>query len=237
MSETQRQSAKYSSERNRKDIRRKRERKIVREVMCFRWKWREQVIKQRDFAGHEKDSDDASALYRFFLLPLPQYIDLFGKGREKKISFSFFSFIIGCVVDDVLLLLEASESVSAKRLLGAAVVNVSKEWITKQKTWSQRQAWGRHRLLNALLERRVAEVVLSDCTSVKVQPFIKLLEILIKGHLKELFAITLHHIGQGWVDFLRAMVANDLFESLYCRPFELEQTSPFHKGAQGLNSR
>ncbi|GFY78377.1 hypothetical protein TNIN_444841 [Trichonephila inaurata madagascariensis] len=73
--------------------------------MCFRWKWREQVIKQRDFAGHEKDSDDASALYRFFLLPppLPQYIDLFGKGREKRISFSFFSFIIGGVVDDVLL--------------------------------------------------------------------------------------------------------------------------------------
>ncbi|XP_071040588.1 uncharacterized protein [Parasteatoda tepidariorum] len=41
----------------------------------------------------------------------------------------------------------------------AAVVNVYKEWTIKQKTGSQRQTCGRHRVLNARSERRLARVV------------------------------------------------------------------------------
>ncbi|XP_042901316.1 uncharacterized protein [Parasteatoda tepidariorum] len=41
----------------------------------------------------------------------------------------------------------------------AAVVNVYKEWTIKQKTRSQCQTCGRHRVLNARSERRLAMVV------------------------------------------------------------------------------
>nr|XP_042900093.1 uncharacterized protein LOC122269731 [Parasteatoda tepidariorum] len=41
----------------------------------------------------------------------------------------------------------------------AAVVNVYKEWTIKQKTGSQHQTCGRHRVLNARSERRLARVV------------------------------------------------------------------------------
>lgn len=41
----------------------------------------------------------------------------------------------------------------------AAVVNVYREWTTTQKTGSQRRACGRHRLLDARSERRLAKIV------------------------------------------------------------------------------
>nr|XP_042908339.1 uncharacterized protein LOC122271383 [Parasteatoda tepidariorum] len=41
----------------------------------------------------------------------------------------------------------------------AAVVNVYKEWTIKQKTGSQRQTCGRHRVLNARSKRMLAGVV------------------------------------------------------------------------------
>ncbi|XP_042896653.1 uncharacterized protein [Parasteatoda tepidariorum] len=55
-----------------------------------------------------------------------------------------------------------SKTVALVKCSRAAVVNVYKEWTIKQEVGSQHQTCGRHRVLNARSERRLARVVQSN---------------------------------------------------------------------------
>ncbi|XP_042905130.1 uncharacterized protein [Parasteatoda tepidariorum] len=78
-----------------------------------------------------------------------------------------------------------------------AVVNVYKEWTIKQKTGSQCQTCGRHRVLNARSERRLPGM----CSATGEQQCDKLQVILIKEQLlnvsERTVRRTLRRIGYG----------------------------------------
>ncbi|XP_042895981.1 uncharacterized protein [Parasteatoda tepidariorum] len=76
-----------------------------------------------------------------------------GKNATKR------EFECGMIVDVRSFGTSIIEIAALKKCSRAAVINVYREWTTKQKTGSQRQGCGRHRQLNARAERRLSRVV------------------------------------------------------------------------------
>ncbi|XP_055944578.1 uncharacterized protein LOC129975542 [Argiope bruennichi] len=88
----------------------------------------------------------------------------------------------------------------------AAIINMHREWTTKQKTGSQRPACGRHRLLNAPDEMRLARVVHSNIRATERQIAGNFNEGATSNVSERTVRRTLHHIGYG---------SRHLFESFY----------------------